>query len=147
MAARTNSESFAKWLSDFNLEFLGIPAITAQHFPNLEVIDPPEVKALKTWLAIDGVKGYWDSYRAGAKIWNLPFDGIHEDVYVLLGARNLTMVSGEELYEFLFTIFGILPSDNINLAVLKKVLQLREVDEISRKDLLKLYDITSQSSK
>jgi predicted DNA-binding transcriptional regulator AlpA len=111
----------------------------------LDVVDPPEVKRTKAWLAIDGVKGDWEVRRASCKDWKLPFDDLHEDVYTLLAVRNLTLAPMEYISEFLFNVFGVLPSEKLTLKKLRQQLQQREIEEISRRDLIKLSGITSQA--
>lgn len=122
---------FAKWLSKFNLEFLGVSPLTAEYFPSTEVVDPPEVVALLAWLANDGVKGHWDSSRAGCKAWKLPFDELHEDTYTLLGSQELTLLPEEYIREYLLNEFNILPSDNISLARLKCLLEGTDQGELA----------------
>jgi len=124
LSARLNKEMpFIEWLRIFDLDYLGAGAVTKEYLPMPEKVDPPEKKHTKAWLAIDGVKGDWEVRRTSCKDWEMPFDELHEDVYTLLGARNLTMLCEEYLREYLLTHFDILPSDKMSLAQLKEVLR------------------------
>jgi hypothetical protein len=136
---------FVAWLRKFGLDFIGPAGATEDTFLSLKASDPPPVRSTKEWLSIDGVKGDWEARRASCKDWKLPFDKLHEDLYTLMAVRKLTLASTEEIQEFLFTVFGILPSQEITLETLKQYLQQREIDEISREDLLKMDGITSQN--
>jgi|694.fasta_scaffold00110_88 hypothetical protein len=128
ISSRKNRElKFHRWLEKFHLVFLGTGPNVSKYVPSLQVVDPPQVKYLRKWLEIDGVKGDWENNRAGCKAWKLQFDELHEDVYTLLGAHGLTLLCEEHLKEYLLEHFQIIPSDNVNLGGLRELLRIDSI--------------------
>ncbi|MFN7878232.1 MAG: hypothetical protein ACK5PB_23135 [Pirellula sp.] len=90
--------------------------------PAIEVIEPPELIRIRQWIATDGVKGLWHATLAAVDFWRLDVDTLHKDIAFLLRQLFSGDPSEQEIRDFLFEEYGLLPSKNVSLLNLKELL-------------------------
>lgn len=94
----------------------------SRHKNDVIVVEPPEVRGLREWLAIDGVKGHWGHNLRSAEIWGLEIDDRHNNIAFYLEQIFAMDPPTEVLEAFLFQVHQLKPSDRIDLARLEQLL-------------------------